>query len=275
MLDTTLVENFRRDGIVKLSGLFDPETLSRLQALFEWSVANPGPNSIQRDFGDAQFATDNNHPGAIDVYRETVEALPFAAVARQLWGSEHVWFSSEEIFWKKGRGDRTLWHQDSSYSGWLGPHLVNFWISFDPLPKSHSLEVVRGSYRGTLYDGTTFASQDPTDPMWGDRANLPRLPDIEKDRAADPTSWDVVSFDVDPGDVVLVHPSSLHGGAPIDAVCPNRRTLVLRFYGDKSYWGDLPMDTSDMSEVASKSLLGNVRGKPGSLYRPSHRLQLC
>ena len=202
-LDPGLVEDFRRDGIIKLPGLFDPEALARLEALFDWSVAHPGPNSVHRDYGDALLITDNNRPGAIDIYRESVEALPFAAVAGQIWGSEHVWFSSEEIFWKQGRGARTLWHQDSSYTGYLGPHLVNFWISFDPVPKSHSLEVIRGSYRGTLYDGTTFASADPTEPMWGDRADLPRLPDIERDRAADPTSWDVVSYEVEPGDVIL------------------------------------------------------------------------
>ena len=46
---------------------------------------------------------------------------------------------------------------------------------------------------------------------------LPRLPNIEVERAADPGAFDIVSFASEPGDVLLVHPGSLHGGAPVDS----------------------------------------------------------
>jgi ectoine hydroxylase-related dioxygenase (phytanoyl-CoA dioxygenase family) len=56
---------------------------------------------------------------------------------------------------------------------------------------------------------------------------LPRLPDIEKERER----YDIVSFPVEPGDVVAFHPSMLHGGGPTPAG-GRRRTLTLRFFGD-------------------------------------------
>ena len=57
------------------------------------------------------------------------------------------------------------------------------------------------------------------------------MPDIQADRSR----WDIVSWAVTPGDLVVFHPAMLHGGA---ATHPGgrRRTLSLRFFGpDATY----------------------------------------
>ena len=69
---------------------------------------------------------------------------------------------------------------------------------------------------------------------------MPRLPDIEAERAANSEAWDVLSWAVEPGDVILLHPACLHGGAPVDAQTPERRTLALRFFGDDATYRALP-----------------------------------
>ena len=69
---------------------------------------------------------------------------------------------------------------------------------------------------------------------------LPRLPDIEAERARDPNAYDVISWATEPGDVLLLHPGSLHGGAPVDADFPSRHTLVFRFFGDDATYRSLP-----------------------------------
>lgn len=81
-----------------------------------------------------------------------------------------------------------------SYPPWGGGQWVNFWIPFSDVPRSRGLEVVRGSHRGTLYDGTLFDAQDPTLPLWGVAGDLPRLPDIEKQRKADRDAWDTAFY---------------------------------------------------------------------------------
>jgi hypothetical protein len=102
------------------------------------------------------------------------------------------------------------------------------------------LEIVRGSHRGTLHDGTTFRDpNDPTQPLHGGGA-LPRLPDIEAERKLDPDAYDILSWATEPGDVVVIHPGSLHGGAPVDADFPDRHTLVFRFFGDDATFRPLP-----------------------------------
>ena len=77
-----------------------------------------------------------------------------------------------------------------------------------------------------------------------------------------------MTFDVEPGDLVVLHPHCLHAGGAADKNMPERRTLVLRFFGDKSFYsGHLP-DAPDLYENAPiKSVTGDylVDGDP---YRP-------
>jgi ectoine hydroxylase-related dioxygenase (phytanoyl-CoA dioxygenase family) len=99
------------------------------------------------------------------------------------------------------------------------------WITFDACPKEDSLEFVRGSHRGRLYNGSRFDLDDDTAPTHP-TSPLPRLPDIEGSRG----DWDIVAWPVEPGDLVVFHPKVLHGGAPTHPGA-RRRTLTLRFFG--------------------------------------------
>ena len=125
---------------------------------------------------------------------------------------------------------RTPWHQDSSYLAVAGPHLAVAWTTFDPVAKEDGLEFVRGSHKGRLYNGSRFELGDDTAPTHP-TSSLPRLPDIEADRAA----WDLVSWAVEPGDLIVFHPAMLHGGAPTHPG-QRRRTLTLRYFGDQSVY---------------------------------------
>lgn len=238
----SLRQAFRDDGAVLVKGILDREQLARCRTAFDWAVENHGPNAVRLFAGtEQQSHNDNANPLARDRLEELVGSLPLGRMFADLWGSEHVWYFAEEVFLKAGgRGSRTPWHQDTSYLPWGGSHWGNAWISFEAVPKRNSLEIVRGSHRGTLYDGTTFRDpNDPTEPLHGGGA-LPRLPDIEADRKRDPGAYDILSWATEPGDVVVIHPGSLHGGAPVDADFPDRHTLVFRFFGDDATFRPLP-----------------------------------
>jgi hypothetical protein len=95
-------------------------------------------------------------------------------------------------------------------------HWANARTRFEAVPKPNALEMIRGAHRGTRYDGTNFVDpDDPTAPLHGGTA-LPRLPDIEAARKRDPNAYDVISWATQPGDIVVLHPRTLHGGAPVD-----------------------------------------------------------
>ena len=268
LMPVTITRNVKEayvaDGVAKLTGLFDSDQLAQLLRLFEWTVAHPSPNASHRIDGDTLFHSDNLSPDAPEVYRDTVLRLPFGDALTQLWNTEEVHYFGEEVFWKQGTVGRTQWHQDTSYYPWGGSQWVNMWISFDPVPLSHALEVIRGSHRQTLYDGTRFDPSDPTLPLWGDAGDFPRLPDIEAERANDPNSWDAVAFDIEPGDALLLHPGTLHGGGPVDTELPSRRTLALRFFGSDAVWADLPSDRAVPTEDQIRYTSLDNRGTPGT-----------
>lgn len=241
MLESTR-KTYAEDGVVLAKGVLNTEQMDACRAAFDWAVENHGPNAFRIfDGTEQQTHNDNSNPLAKERLDDLVTTLPFGRYFAELWGSRHVWYFAEEVFLKAGgKPGRTPWHQDTSYLPWRGAHLGNAWISFEAVPKSNALEVVRGSHKGLQYDGTTFSDpNDPTQPLHAD-GTWPRLPDIEAERKSNPDAYDIVSFATEPGDAVIIHPASLHGGAPVDDAFPARHTLVLRFFGDDATFAPLP-----------------------------------
>ena len=276
-MDYTITEAQRRalrdDGIVKLPGLIDSKLLDDLNASFSWSIGHPGPIAVGNTSGPNIFFVDNGNPEALPMYKELVGRSGFGRIAADLWGSEYVGYFAEEIFWKKGKSGPTFWHQDTVYSPWGGEHWCNFWIPLVEMTEDYAIRVVRGSHKGIMYDGTTFNPKDPTEPLWGDAGDFPRLPDISAEAAADPDAWDIVGFDVEPGDVVVLHPHCLHSGGGADSTLPERRNMVLRFFGDKSYYSDhLPNAKGMYDHKPIPSAAGGYL-KDGDPYRPATAMQ--
>jgi ectoine hydroxylase-related dioxygenase (phytanoyl-CoA dioxygenase family) len=225
---------FRADGVVCIQDALSAGELSECRRGFEWSLAHPTKSACEFYPNEpGRFYQDLCHPEAAFAYRNVLENSPVADIVASLWQREAVWFLYEQVFLKEGGAmRRTPWHQDSPYLALNGDELAVMWINFDPVAQSQSLEFVRGSHRGPLYNGSAFDETDDTSPIYGH--GLPRLPDIEADRSA----WDSVSFEVNPGDVVVFHPAMLHGGAPTTTA--RRRTLSLRFFGEEAVYAARP-----------------------------------
>jgi hypothetical protein len=159
-----------------------------------------------------------------------LEASPIPALVADLWGASDVWFMYEQVFLKEGGearrtpGIRTPPTWPLPDHTWPSPGSPSTrWRKRTPSSSS-------AGRTGPLYNGSRFELGDDTAPLHP-RASLPRLPDIEADRAA----WDLVSWAVEPGDLIVFHPAMLHGGAPTHPG-QRRRTLTLRFFGDQSVY---------------------------------------
>jgi hypothetical protein len=242
---TPQAQAYRRDGAVLVKGALDAGALAQLRAAYDWSLANPGPGAsrIRQKTGaektEGLFYQDLYNPGCAAAYGPRLAAAGVADIAAAIWGSPDVWFMYEQVFLKEGgETRRTPWHQDSSYLAVAGEDLLVMWISFDSVAASDALEFVRGSHRGVLYNGSSFDVDDDTAPLHATDA-VPRLPDIEARRVANPAAFDIISWPSEPGDVILFHPATLHGGA---ATHPGgrRRTLTLRFFGQQSRYDRRP-----------------------------------
>jgi len=229
-------QELRENGVVHLPGALDAQSMKLAREAFQWSLCHPSPNAAHFQ-GTAQaqgkFYQDLLNPQALPAYRQLLDESRAADIIAELWNSPDVWFMYEQVFLKEGgESRRTPWHQDSSYLPIAGEKIAVMWITFEPVAKEDSLEFVRGSHRGVLYDASRFDPEDDTAPIYG---TLPRLPNIEAERS----KWDIVSWAVEPGDVLVFHPAMLHGGAPTHQG-RRRSTLSLRFFGDDAVYSALP-----------------------------------
>ncbi len=251
-VDDALRRDFRERGVVCLRGAISPRELQILRAAFDWTLENPGRGAGAMTPGDPGTSYgDLANPSSFDAYRPANAETAIPAIVSALWGKPDVWYMYEQVFLKTGGADyterRTPWHQDLPYLPIVGDDLAVVWITFDPLDEFESLEFVEGSHHGTLYDGSRFDPADDTLPLYG-TGDLPRLPDIEADRA----DYPIVSFAVEPGDLVVFHPAILHGGAPAPAG-KQRHTLSLRYFGEDSRVAHRPNDTPEaLQRIAAK-----------------------
>jgi ectoine hydroxylase-related dioxygenase (phytanoyl-CoA dioxygenase family) len=231
------VAQYRADGAVLIRGILDGPMLAEAERVFQWSLDHPSPAAQRYGGGseNAVFYQDLFNTRSWDEYRRLFADSRMPDVLARLWGCEDIWFFFEQVFLKAGgETRRTPWHQDTSYFPIEGSHLAVVWICLDPVAREDSLEFVRASHKGTIYNGSSFAESDDTAPLYPEHT-MPRLPDIERER----DRWDIISWPVVPGDAVIFHPSTLHGGARTHGH-QRRRTLSLRYFGEDAMFVERP-----------------------------------
>jgi hypothetical protein len=266
----TVLGQYRRDGVVLLKGALSPPELALVLALFEHKLAHLTTQSYQlRSDNGGVFVTDAADPAIFRTpeFARVCNETRLIDLAARFLGGPDLWFYYEQLFYKHGGATRrTPWHQDTSYVPVEGPDIVRFWISFDPVDAAHALEFIRASHLGPLYNGSSFNPEDDTAPLFP-HSPMPRLPDIQADRE----HWDIVSWAVEPGDIIAFHPSVLHGGAgtPPDR---RRRSLSLVFFGDSAYFAPRPTGTVEANGADNpRTLVDMYAGlEPGDRFRLPH-----
>jgi ectoine hydroxylase-related dioxygenase (phytanoyl-CoA dioxygenase family) len=151
----------------------------------------------------------------------------------QLLDANYVNFWEDTTFVKTpGTGQRTAFHQDLAYFQISDNQCVIVWIALDPVDGSNgAMEYVRGSHLWTdTFAPNVFFAQTPFS-----KSAEKRCPDIEAHRG----DYDIVSFDVMPGDVIVHHVRTVHGAGG-NLSHQNRRAVSLRYCGDQVRYLDRP-----------------------------------
>ncbi|MBI1181020.1 MAG: hypothetical protein GC201_10710 [Alphaproteobacteria bacterium] len=259
LITPEVCEQYKRDGVVFLRQALHPQWLLLIELGLQRVLANAGQMKHKFFQGEEGEFTETirNFEVTPEIQRLLYDS-PIADMMSVLLGSERIWLYSDEFFVKEGAGRRTPWHQDMPYWPLEGEQIASMWISLDPLPREQCLETVPGSHRTTRYDGFSpkDVSVDPTLPYYGE--DLPPLPDIEAER----DKWTIAAFDIEPGDVILLHPGVLHGGGPTPAG-GRRRALTVRCYGEDIVYAERPASRPTVPLTPGLSL----QLKPGDPLR--------
>ena len=228
-VDATAIDRFQEDGAVLLRGVFN-EWVEPLRAGLERNLRAP------QDYAFPCESAPAGEPGRffdsycnwllIPEYLDHVKSSCAASMAGQLMRSHRAQFFHEHAFCKEpGTQRATPWHQDLPYYCIDGTQTVSLYVSLDEVPAEVAVRFVRGSHRwGRLFyprmflDGADFNTDDDA---------MEAIPDID----AHPEDYEILAWDLAPGDVIAFDFRTLHG-TTAGRVEGRRRALSTRWLGD-------------------------------------------
>ena len=225
-LERPTIEQFQTQGATVIRGLFSDwvETL-REGIAANMEAPNPNARIYRGDEGGGRFFVDYCSWQRIPQYKDFIFNSDVAEVAAELMDSQQVQLFHEHILVKEAQaGVPTPWHHDMPYYCVDGPKTVSLWLPLDIVPRERTLEFVAGShlwgksYRPQRFNGQPLNAND----------GLEEIPDIDANRE----NYDVVGWDLEPGDAVAFDYRTLHGAPANHDPSAQRRAFSLRLVGD-------------------------------------------
>ena len=144
-----------------------------------------------------------------------------------MMGSHKVCFYHDHLLVKEPEtAERTPWHHDQPYYPVDGEQICSIWLPLDPVGPETAVEYVRGSHRWGRWFAPRFFRADA--PLAVEDPRFEPVPDIDADRA----SYDLVSWEMDPGDCIVFHALTLHGAPGNRSSSRRRRAYATRWLGD-------------------------------------------
>jgi len=226
---------FAADGAVCLRGIVNRDFLDRLAADIEAALAVPGPNGRRQSPADDPgfFYTDYFMWHRLPAFRDYALNGPGGGIAARLLRSDAVNFFYDGLFVKEpGTAKASDWHQDQPYYPVDGRQVLIVWTPLDPAPAETALQVVRASHLwGRQFTPVIFKTDVALD--FDDRYET--APDVEAARE----DYDILAWDVEPGDVIAFHGMAFHG-ARGNPGAGRRRAFSTTWLGDDAVFAARP-----------------------------------
>jgi ectoine hydroxylase-related dioxygenase (phytanoyl-CoA dioxygenase family) len=232
MLTADELRRYKEDGVVLLKGAIEPSWVAVVERGIEESFRDPslygkiGSYAAQLNRKYRGFHTDLYMWKRIDTIRDAIYYGPFARWAQQIMETEEVRFFVDQVFVKRpGTELPTPWHQDVSFLPIRGTQICAMWMPVDRVKKENGVVFVKGSH-AWREDFKAFMGQFYSTPLYVEEAKE-EVPDIN----ANPGKYEILSWDTEPGDILLFHIRTLHGAHGNHAQT-TRRALALKWTGD-------------------------------------------
>ena len=235
------LESYRRDGVVLLRNAFERHWIDELRRGLDKHVAKPG--AMSRYYSEADeadwFFYDTLNWSRIAEYKRFAFGSSAAEIAGELMEAREVRILNDEIFYRgTGTQQATPFHQDLPYLCIDTDQLIGLWIPLVPVEKQSALAFVPGSHRsGKHYERPPFSATEAnlSDPD----GEFEPLPDI----ASDPERFGVVSWDMEPGDCVLFHGLTIHGGSGKLRADRDLKAFAIHWIGERTRCASHPGGT--------------------------------
>lgn len=224
------IDAYWRDGAAVLRGAISTEWRERLAAAIERDIADPGPFDHSYDVDGGRFH------GNLRVWQNDPDfgqfccSGPTVEIARRFLRSDRLNLLYDQLFVKEpGANHPTRWHNDQPYWPVSGQDVISIWVALDPTDERNGrLEFVRGSHTWDRWFQPESFGPNNGRSMYARNPEYEPVPDIEADRAA----YDIISWDLEPGDVYVFSAMTLHYAAGNASSERRRRGYTVRYCGD-------------------------------------------
>ena len=228
------IDAFWRDGAVMLKGVLSDRWLEVLEAGVGLDTEQPSSRKrdlVKDESGGNHFFVDAvtvQHNPHLERYMLSSPLGPIAARMMRLPAACAFFVT---IFVRSpGTQSRTPWHQDQTYWCAEGRHALSIWTCLDPVPAGTELEFVRGSHLWDRPLAKPFFSQER---MGGEmdvgEAEFMPVPDFS---GTDRDQYEFLRWPMDPGDVLVFHSMTVHGGSGDLPARLWRRTVSAQWLGE-------------------------------------------
>jgi len=220
-------EEYRRDGAIRLSGLLDERWLERIATALDRLEHKRTTAPLPTGVSQGGLLMDKFMWKVDDDFRDFAFESPCPAIAQQLLETDEVRLFYDQLFVKDpGTAITTPWHHDMTFWPVTGDKILSMWITLDAVNRdSSALEFVRGSHRWP--NRYRPVPPIPVPNYAGDAAALEAPPDVEAER----DSFDLLSWDLQRGDMLVFHNLTLHGSRG-NSSTTRHRALSVRYAGD-------------------------------------------
>jgi len=194
----------------------------------------PLRDQIEGDEDEGMFFYDAGGWRFHDEIRSAALDSSLPSICAKLLDTSYLNFWEDTTFVKApNTPQRTSFHQDYTYFQIEGDKCCIVWIALDPVSAINGgMEYVRGSHLwNKTYAPNVLFAQSPN-PM----SPYEKMPDIEAHR----DDFDIISFNVQPGDVIIHHVMTLHGSGGNRTKDQFRRAISFRYCGDDIRYFDKP-----------------------------------
>ncbi len=211
-------EAFQADGVVCLRGVIGPVWLDAIGRGMARNERAPGPFFRDQTPADspARYVFDYWTWPQVPEFAEAIFGSPAGQIAGELMEARETTLIMDNWFLREaGATNGAPWHHDEPYFDFEGK-LCNVLIPLEAASQTEFLTFVRGSHRwGKLFMARHFRDKDAFEGQETAPGYEP-VPDIDADRAA----YDLIGFDLEPGDCLVFDLRTLHGAtvgtAPLD-----------------------------------------------------------
>ncbi len=254
MIDPKTIDSFHRDGVVHLKQQFSLHWINVLGNAINASFDLPSPSLHNHSLDPSKpaYYEDFWSWSRFEGFQDFIFNSPAAPLAAELMDAARINLVMDNWFMREaGSTSMAPFHHDISYFDFTGTMCV-LWLPLEPVKKENSLCWVRGSHLWDKLFMRVFFN-DGHEPggapgiVNGQKYDLP--PDIN----GNPDQYDLLRFDLEPGDCVFFDMRTLHGSLKSVTTTEPGRRYTLRMTAEDGmirYRGDWAKGERAMMETA-------------------------